>query len=210
MSSLESRFSNIEEKLELGSSMESVESKNSINTSINNEDFLSSNSTVTRISSEGIASHEEFMVKVANEVDDRQKRRKALVIHNIEETDNEAEDKLQVTNILKEIIDDESLVIQQQTNSYRLGRRSPLQNRTVKVHFKSEEFCKNVLQHTRKLGNSECYKRIVLQPDLTPTQRQHLKMLVEEKKRRNCFALQSNEEPDWIIRREKLCRRRDL
>ena len=73
-----------------------------------------------------------------------------------------------------------------------------------------ENLCKSVLQHTRKLRHSEYYKHIVLQPDLTPNQRKHLKMLVEEKKQRNSFALQCNEEPDWTIRSGKLWRRRYL
>ena len=150
------------------------------------------------------------MIEVANEVDDRQKRKKSLVIHNVVETGNDTEDNIKVANILKEIIDDKNLVQQQQLNSYRLGRRVPAKNRTLKVHFMSEEFCKSVLQHARKLIDSEHYKRIVLQPDLTPSQRQHLKMLVKEKKQRNCLAAHHNDEPDWIIRRGKLCRRRDM
>ena len=166
--------------------------------------------TVTNMSSESIESHEEFLSEVANEVDERQKRKKSLVIHNIEETDNAAYDKLQVTNVLKEIIDDENLMKQQQSNIYRLGKRSPVRNRTIKVHFKSEEVCSNILQNTRKLRETNQYKHIVIQPDLTPVQRQRLKLLVEEKKQRNWSAAQCKEEPDRIIRRGKLCRRRNL
>ncbi len=213
MSSLETRFCSIEEKL--GVFAEPAGSKNSVNNQASLMDAHtphsnSSRSTVTRMTAENIESHEEFMIEVADEVDDRQKRRKALVIHNIEETDNDAEDNNQVTNILKEIIDDENLIQQQLVNSYRLGRRSLGKKRTLKVHFMSDVFCKNVLQHARKLTYSRKYKNVVLQPDLTPTQRQHLKMLVDEKKQRNSFAVQCNEQPDWIIRRGKLCRRRDL
>ncbi len=213
MSSLETRFSNIEEKL--GTSDESVESKITVNTSQNGEHSLSNKSSVlsvTNKSLESIETHDEFMIEVANEVDDRQKRKKTLVIHNMEETDNAAEDNRQVTNILNKIVDDEYLVKQQQLNVYRLGKRSPGRNRTIKVHFKSEDFCRNVLQHTRKLSDSNQFNHIVCQPDLTPVQRRHLKLLVEEKKRRNLHAAQRNNEPDcnWIIRRGKLCRRRDL
>ncbi len=199
VSSLEDRFSTIEEKL-----------ANASLTDVHSQYNTLSMMTARQISSESIESHDQFMIEVANEVDERHKRRKALVIHNIEETDNNVEDKIQVTNILKEIINDENLVQQQQLNIYRLGRRSPSRNRTVKVHLMSEEFCKRVLQHTGKLRDSQHYRHIVLQPDLTPTQRQHLKMLVEEKKQRNCSAVQCNEEPDWIIRRGKLCRRKDI
>ena len=119
-----------------------------------------------------LESHEDLMSEVANEVDERQKRRKALVIHNIEENDDDAEDNEEVANILNRSIDNENLVQQQRWKSYRLGRRTPNRNRTVKVHFQSEDFCKNVLQYARKLSDSNQYKHIVFQPDLTPMQRQ--------------------------------------
>ncbi len=210
MSSLETRFNNIEERLD--TSVETNESKNSVNTNLVNMYSPcnhSSKSSFTKMSSENIEFHEKLMSEVPNEVDERQKRKKALVIHNVEETDNDAEDKTQVANILNSIIEDENLVQQQCLKIYRLGRTSS-RNRTVKVHFQSEEFCKNVLQHARKLSDSSQYKHIVFQPDLTPKQRQHLKLLVEEKEQRNCYAAQHNEEPDWIIRRGKLCRRSDI
>ncbi len=196
LSSLETRFSNIEEKL--SNSFETIVSKDT------------SLMTVTNMTSESNVSQDEFLSEVANEVDERQKRKKSLVIHNIEETDNAAEDKLQVTNVLNEIIDDENRIKQQQSSIYRLGKRSSVRNRTIKVHFKSEEVCSKILQNTRKLRETNQYKHIVIQPDLTPVQRQHLKLLVDEKKQRNWFAAQNKEEPDWIIRRGKLCRRRDL
>ncbi len=196
LSSLETRFCNIEEKL--STSPESI---------VSNDTSLS---TITNMSSESIVSHDKFLSEVANEVDERQKRKKSLVIHNIEETDNVVDDRLQVTNVLNEIIDDENLIKQQHSNIYRLGKRSSVRNRTIKVHFESEEVCRNILQHTRKLRETNQYKHIVIQPDLTPVQRQNLKLLVEEKKQRNWSATQRKEEPDWIIRRGKLCRRRDL
>ncbi len=209
MSSLETRFCQIEEKLD--ASPETVRPKN-INSNLIDVHvpYNSSSLSVTKMSSESIESHDEFLIEVANEVDERQKRKKTLVIHNIEETDNAAEERIQVTNILNEIIGNKNLVQQQQTNLYRLGKRSPAKKRTIKVHFKSEEFCRNILHHTRKLRETNHYKHIVLQPDLTPVQRHHLKMLVEEKRQRNSYAAQCKEEPDWIIYKGKLCRRRDL
>ena len=115
-----------------------------------------------------------------------------------------------VTNILNEVINDRQLISQQQLGIYRLGKRLPDRNRTVKVHVNSEDFCRKVLQHTRKLGESINFKHVVIQQDLTPIQRHHLKMLVKEKKQRNYQAEQCKEDPDWIIRSGKLCRRRDI
>ena len=211
MSSLETRFNNIEERL--GTSVETIESRNSVNTGpmdVYSPCNHSSKSSFTKASAENIEPHEDLMSEVANEVDERQKRRKSLVIHNIEENDNDSEDNKQVANILNIIIDDENLIQQQHLKIYRLGRRTSSRNRTVKVHFQSEGFCKNVLQHARKLSDSNRYKHIVFQPDLTPMQRQHLKLLVAEKKQRNCYAAEHKEEPDWIIHRGKLCRRSDI
>ncbi len=45
--------------------------------------------------------------------------------------------------------------------------------------------------------------------DLTPMQRLHLRKLVNEKKKRNCIACKNNQDPDWIIRSGKLCRKSD-
>ncbi len=131
------------------------------------------------------------------------------MIHNVEETDDYEQDNAQVTKILNEVTNDKHLIHQQQLSIYRLGKRSPDRNRTVKVHFNSEDLCRNILQHTRKLGESVNFKHVVIQPDLTPIQRHHLKMLVKEKKQRNYQAVQCKEDPDWTIRSGKLCRRRD-
>ena len=60
------------------------------------------------------------------------------------------------------------------------------------------------------MRNSAKYRRIVIQPDLTPKQRSQLKSLVSEKKLRNSYAVQCGEQPDWIIREGKLYRKQDL
>ncbi len=154
MSSLETRFCNIEERL--STTVETSESKNSFSGSLidvhsaTNES--SRYSTAMRVDAESTKSHEEFMIEVANEVDDRQKRKKTLVVHNVEEN-NDAEDYLQVTNILNEIIGN-NLVKQQEMRIYRLGKRTPGKNRSIKVHLKLEEVCRNVLQQAIKLRKS--------------------------------------------------------
>ncbi len=67
LSSLESRFSNIEEKISMAESTSLID----IQSPFNNV----SNLAVTKSSSESIKSNEEFMFEVADEVNDRQKRR---------------------------------------------------------------------------------------------------------------------------------------
>ncbi len=104
LSSLETRFCQIEEKL--NPSLETIGSENTSFTGVQ-VPYNSSSLSVTKMCSESIESHDEFLIEVANEVDERQKRKKTIVIHNIEENDNATEDKLQVTNVLNEIIGDE-------------------------------------------------------------------------------------------------------
>ena len=65
-----------------------------------------SNLAVTKSTSESITSNEEFMFEVADEVNDRQKRRKSIVIHNIAENDDEIEDDKQVIKILNKLVGD--------------------------------------------------------------------------------------------------------
>ncbi len=96
------------------------------------------------------------------------------------------------------------------SSMYRLGKQLPGKSRTIKIHFNCENFCQHILQNTRKLGASRLYNNIVIQADLTPLQRTHLKSLVQEKKERNQYAIQCKEDPDWVIRMGKLCRKGDL
>ncbi len=198
VTSIEDRFSTIEETL--SSFAESRESTGRLGST----PFYESNSNISS------CSHDELMLAVTNEVDQRQKRRKSLVIHNVEEADHKTEDFAKVRDILQQVVKEESMVDQQLSNMYRLGKEAPGRIRTIKLHFNSEDFCQSILQNTRKLRTSKSYRDIVIQADLTPLQRSHLKSLVQEKRERNQYAVQCNEEPDWVIKNGKLCRKSEL
>ena len=151
------------------------------------------------------------MLEVTNEVDQRRKRRRNLVIHNIEESEDATQVFEKVRVILQEVMHDKALVDQQLTKVYRLGKpASPGRNRSVKMHLKCEDFCHSILQNSRNLSTSKSYSNIVIQSDLTPLQRHHIKSLVQEKKERNHLAILCNEEPYWVIRNGRLIRKCDI
>ncbi len=198
VTSIEDRFSTIEETLSsFVEPKESCERLGTIPSVIESKSNISS------------YSHDELMLAITNEVDQRHKRRKSLVIHNVEEADNETQDCEKVKEILRKVVKEESMVDQHVSNIYRLGKQSSGRIRTIKIHFNSEDFCQCFLQNSRKLRTSRSYKNIVIQADLTPLQRDHLKSLVQERRERNQYAVQCNEEPDWVIRNGKLCRKHD-
>ncbi len=196
VTSIETRFASIEERLsnytDVGTPV----------VNLNSSEDVSCNDSQNQ---------DDIMIAIADEVDQRQQRRKSLVMHNVEESANAENDSLQIMEILHEITNEESAIINQQLlTSYRLGKITTGRNRTIKVHLKSEEFCRRVTQNTWNMRNSTKYQNIVIQPDLTPRQRSQLKSLLREKKLRNSYAEQCDEKPDWVIRDGKLCRKRNL
>ncbi len=155
-------------------------------------------------------------IEVANELDDRQRRKGNLILHNVPECDNQGADEESVKSILKVVLGQEVYPPNVDGNDsekariYRLGRRVPGMTRSIKCHLKSEDLCEQILMQSRKLTKSHEFCQVVLQPDMTFIQRMHIKQLVKEKKRRNNIALENNEDADWIIRDGKLYRKRDI
>ncbi len=153
------------------------------------------------------------VVEIANELEERNKRRSSLVVHNLPEPTNENDDEVHVSNLLREVLDNPNEAVFPTEGElpgpklFRFGQRMPHRVRSLKVHLKSKEVRDKVLSNARRLMKSENYSTIVLQKDMTPMERVHIKKLVHEKKRRNFEAKQNREEPDWIIQGGILCRR---
>ncbi len=193
--SIEARFSSIENTLQEVSSHSITELYDNVcsQSSLNSRNFST--------------------VEVANELDDRQRRKGNLVLHNVPENSDQECDEDAVKSILKHVVDKEVDVqrdpITNRPRIYRLGKRIPGKNRSVKCHLNSEQVCEQVLSQSRRLSESSRYNQVVLQEDLTPMQRSHIKQLVHEKKRRNCLASKNNQDPDWIIRGGKLCKKNE-
>ncbi len=196
-SSIEARFSSIENTLK----------------EVSSQSFTELDSSVSSQPSLNIRDIPMCTVEVANELDDRQRRKGNLVLHNVPESSDQNCDEDSVNSILMHVVGKEVDVQRDpRTNRpriYRLGKRTPGKNRSIKCHLNSKEVCEQVLSQSRKLSESNRFCQVVLQEDLTPMQRSHIKQLVNEKKKRNCLACKNNQDPDWIIRGGKLCRKND-
>ncbi len=153
-------------------------------------------------------------LEVSNELSDRERRNKNIVLHNVPENDDPDKDVDTVENILGEILyetpDIQRDLRTKKARVYRLGAREAGKARTIKCHLNSKKDREQILVHSRILLGSENFRNVIVQADLTPMQRRHIKELVMEKKRRNCCAKENNEEPDWIVRNGKLCRKSDV
>ena len=196
MSSLETRFSNIEEML--STTVETIESRN----------CLYNASSQPSLTFDDISTAE-----VANEIEDRRRREGNVVLHNVPENSDQVSDEDSVNSILMHVLGKEIEIkrdsITNKPRIYRLGKKIPGKNRSIKCHLKSKEMCEQILSQSRRLSESSTFSQVVLQGDLTPNQRSHIRQLVNEKKKRNSLACKNNQDPDWVIRSGKLCRKSD-
>ena len=207
VTSIENRFSSIEETIS-----NFVESKESSSQQVDDNCEAIQALDLRLLSMEesqidnSITSNQQntTIVAVANELEERNKRKRSIVLHNVPESHDTSGDMEAVKEILQEVSgkDVEFELMNNKPRIYRLGRHhGPSKNKTrsIKVHLKSADDCDVILQNLRKLSQSVEHPCVVIQRDLTPMQRKHIKMLVMEKKRRNNQAIMNNEEPDWTI-----------
>ncbi len=153
----------------------------------------------------------DLVAEISNEIEERRKRQKSMVIHNLPETGSRSDDFDVVTDIIQYVSEEEREEVKARVvQVYRMGHRHPNRGRTIKVHFNSDDFSEYLLGKSRRLISNVEYKGAVLQKDLTPLERLHLRKLVREKKMRNNQATFNGEEADWIIRGRLLCRKSDL
>ncbi len=195
--SLEERFSSIEDSLDKLSLMPSNISKVCLNDSYSNVEFP-----------------EISTAEVSNELSDRQRRCKNVVLHNVPDSNNPAADTEVVAAIFEDLLGEvpkfQHDLKTKRARIHRLGRYTAGRNRTIKCYLNSQEDCEQLLMQSRFLSDSTKYSNVIVQADLTPMQRAHIKQLVLEKRRRNNCAQENNEEPDWVIRNWRLCRKSDL
>ncbi len=162
-------------------------------------------------STPSVTCQNDLIAELANELEERQKRTKSLVIHNVPESRTDKEDFDTVAEIVNTVtgkeLDPTKASI---TKFYRMGHRSQSKGRSIKVHFTTTEMSAYTLENARKLSRTEKYKSVVVQKDLTPLERLNLKKLLTEKRLRNLNATRVGEEADWIIRAGILCRKQDF
>ncbi len=194
--SIEERFSSIEDSLDKLSLIPSNNSKVCLNSSYSNVEFP-----------------EISTLEVSNELSDRQRRCKNVVLHNVYDSNDPATDAEEVAAIFEDMLGEvpkfQLDLKTKRARIYRLGRYTPGRNRTIKCYLNSQEVCEQLLMQSRFLSNSTKYSNVIVQADLTPMQRSYIKQLVLEKRRRNGCARENNEEADWVIRNGRLCRKSD-
>ncbi len=168
VSSIENRFAKIDDKLEEFSQlgierdfeirMKRSDSSNSFEMSCN----LTSYPDITSVA------------EVTNELQERNKRARSLVIHNLPEADNHEQEINNVSNLLHEILPDcqgteyEHELFSQKPKVYRLGHKINNRVRSLKVHLKSAEIKDEIIAHARRLAAYENYRTVVIQKDMTP------------------------------------------
>ncbi len=152
------------------------------------------------------------IAEMANEIEERTKRNKNLVIHNLPEG-NYLEDEEEVSKLLCEVLDCKTKVevetdeYTSKPKIYRLGRKESNKVRSLKIHLKTASTRDQILENTRRLSSSNNFSNTVIQKDMTPLERVHLRRLVYEKNRRNHIARMNQQEPIWTIRGGIICQK---
>ncbi len=150
--------------------------------------------TMTNTSCSTIFPNATLLAEITCEIEERHKRNRILVIHNLPECSKKDDEVANVSKLIEEILQDEHTCeyevdeISKQPKMYRLGNKSAHKVRSLKVHLKSSEMRDTILDNARKLATSSSYQQVVIQKDMTPLEREHIKRLVYEKKRRNLEA----------------------
>jgi len=85
--------------------------------------------------------------------------------------------------------------------TYRLGKKETDKTRPLLIKLKDMEKKLQVMKNLKKLKNAhECYKSISVAHDLTPLQRQHVKILLEQAKEQEASTSDGPSENErWIV-----------
>ena len=152
--------------------------------------------------------------RVANEVEDRDKRRLSLIVHNMpERQDPEPESRQQEDIYTFEQTCSKHLKSEVTiTKAIRLGKKDPesTKPRPLKVTVQQEQQKMSVLRNTVSLKDSDdiVAKNLRIHPDLTPAQQRAEKELREElKKKRN---QEQDKSKEWIIKKGQITSRKTL
>jgi hypothetical protein len=108
------------------------------------------------------------------EINDRQSRSCNVILFNLPETESNADDKLCISNIFRQI--DVTVV---PINVLRLGKSSN-KNRPTRVTLPCQYDVFEILKNKRKLKNINDFKNITISTDRTLIQRNHFKSVIDE------------------------------
>ena len=139
-----------------------------------------------------------------NEIEEREKRRKNIMIFNLPESSAATTDDTAIED--KEKIDEIGKILEttiEATKAVRIGKKETGKVRPLKVILPNRISRDALLSKAKNLRKSEdeMAKNLVLKMDLTPTQRlEEKKLLVERNKRRDEDKANGVRSHTWIIR----------
>lgn len=117
---------------------------------------------------------------IVEEINERKRRNKSIIVVGIPEpTSTQKEerieiDKTEITKVLQKICSN----LPEPEWVMRLGKYNPTKKRGIKITFKSQEPCKNILRNKNKIVSED----IKIYSDQTPQQKTFLRKLAEELK----------------------------
>ena len=146
-----------------------------------------------------------------NEIRERDERKLNLLCFNItESTKDEGEErKKDDLETLKKLL--EELQVQTHiSNPTRLGKKTNGTNRPLRLTVSTLQERNSLLKASTKLKGTENFKEVVIAKDMTPLERKSRRLLVQLKKRRQEESTAAGENVEWVIRNNKVVRKRDL
>ena len=135
---------------------------------------------------------------VANEIAERDRRKRNIIVYNLPEKTERVADKVKFTEMCKEITDVELKI----TKTFRLGKRVESKHRPLLVGLETEDDKACLLSVAPRLRLSTEFKQVFIALDMTKLERERHKKVVEELKRR------SNGESGIFIRNGNIVQRR--
>ena len=140
---------------------------------------------------------ETICTKVVTEISERENRANNIIMHGIDESNEEdgadrtREDWETIKQVLTEIGIEEQPG--DQTMMKRLGERTEDKKRPILISLKDKRTKQEIITKARKLKDSEKFKQVGISHDLTKIQREELKNLREEARKK------STEETTYIV-----------
>ena len=164
---------------ELSSKIDNLLNRNSnLQMEINSVSVPSATNTQASVSSPASISP---TLTILDELSDRQRRNKNLILYNFSEATDTSSDQLKVQELFSTVF---SLEEVQLTRTARLGRQNGLKVRPLLVCFDFALIRGTILSQSSRLRKHDQFKNVYISPDRTKLEREKYQKLVTELKRR--------------------------
>ena len=144
------------------------------------------------------------------EVQDRQDRKLNVIFFNIEESNAEdlSQAKTDDMDQARAILGAMDVTVPM-SNPQRLGKKDDADTRArpLRVKLSNEQDIKRVLRGGAKLKESDEYKSIYVNRDMTPLERKEWRKLLEERRIKNSEAVAAGQDANWVIRNNRVVQR---